>query len=203
MALLRVLIGLVLVAAVLSLPFAAAVLTAKGALVPEPGEEFRRAGLWLAAAFPLVAALAAWRAWRGREASGPRAFAWLGLVPATAALSLLLLALAEWRAPAAAPVPRPPEDLRQLAAFLAAPGAPATLDLRGRGLAAVPPEVFGAEGLRELDLRDNRLRALPDQLAAIPGLRVVRIGGNPLGQEEVRRFSMMLTMRGSRLVIVQ
>ncbi|MCU0888507.1 MAG: leucine-rich repeat domain-containing protein [Rubritepida sp.] len=204
MALLRILIAFTLVAGVLAVPFAAAVVVAKGVLVEEAASPWRRAGLWLAVAFPAAALLAAWQAWRRRDAPSPRAaWGWLALVPGWAVASLGLLLVAQATAPRAEPAARPPDDLRALAAFLAAPDAPLLLDLRGRGLTTVPPAVFEAAALRELDLRDNRLAALPDQLAAMPALRVVRVGGNPLSQEEVRRFSLMLTMRNSRLVIAQ
>jgi hypothetical protein len=204
MALLRILIAFTLVAGVLALPFAAAVVVAKGALVEEAASFWRRAGLWLAVAFPAAALLAAWQAWRRRNAPSLRAaWGWLALVPGWAAASLGLLLVAQAMAPPAAPAARAPADLRELAGFLAGPGAPLALDLSGRGLSAVPPVVFEAAALRELDLSNNRLSVLPDQLASMPQLRLVRIGGNPLSQEEVRRFSMMLTMRNSRLVITQ
>lgn len=204
MALLRILIAFAAMAGVLAVPFAAAVVVAKGALVEEAASPWRLAGLWVAVAFPAIAFLAAWQAWRRRAAPTRRAaWAWLALVPGAAALSLGLLAVAQATAPLAAAPVRPPDDLRALPAFLAAPDAPLVLDLSGRGLTAVPPAVFGSATLRELDLRDNRLTALPDELAAMPALRLVRIGGNPLSQEEVRRFSLMLTMRSSRLVIAQ
>ncbi|MCU0888199.1 MAG: leucine-rich repeat domain-containing protein, partial [Rubritepida sp.] len=155
-------------------------------------------------AFPAAALLAAWQAWRRRNAPSLRAaWGWLALVPGWAAASLGLLLVAQAMAPPAAPAARAPADLRELAGFLAGPGAPLALDLSGRGLSAVPPVVFEAAALRELDLSNNRLSVLPDQLASMPQLRLVRIGGNPLSQEEVRRFSMMLTMRNSRLVITQ
>lgn len=200
--LLRILVGFTVLLAVLAVPFAAAVVVASGHKVMEDGAWLRAAGLVLLALFPLAALLLAWRAWRLRAAPSLRpAFLWLGGVPAWALLGAGLLVTAQVMAPTAAPIPRPPEDLRALGAFLAEPGAPLVLDLRGRRLRAIPAVVLEDRRLHELDLRDNQLTTLPDALIAMSALRMVRIGGNPIPPEEVRRFGLALLANNSRMVI--
>ncbi|HEV7455683.1 MAG TPA: hypothetical protein VGN96_02820 [Roseococcus sp.] len=198
--LLRVLVGFTVILAVLGLPFAVAVVVASGHKVMEDGAWLRAAGLAVLAAFPVVALVLAWLAWRRRET--PRAgFARLAGVPLWGALGAALLVVAQVTAPPAAPVARPPEDLRQLAGFLADPAAPLVLDLRGRGLSRIPDTVLADRRLHELDLRDNRLTALPDALKSNPQLRMIRIGGNPIPAEEVRRFGLALLANSNRMVI--
>ncbi len=198
--LLRILVGFTVILAVLALPFAAAVVVASGHKVMEEGAWLRAAGLAVLALFPVVALLLAWLAWRRRETPGP-AFARLAAVPAWAALGAALLVVAQVTAPEALPPPRPPDDLRALTAFLARPDAPLVLDLRGRGLSRIPSAVLEDRRLHELDLRDNRLTALPDALKANPALRMVRIGGNPIPPDEVRRFGLALLANNNRMVL--
>ncbi|WP_191085975.1 hypothetical protein [Roseococcus microcysteis] len=198
--LLRVLVGFTVILAVLALPFAVAVVVASGHKVMEDGAWLRGAGLAVLAVFPVVAVVLAWVAWRRRET--PRAgFARLAGVPVWGALGAALLVVAQLTAPPAAPVARPPEDLRALAGFLADPSAPLVLDLRGRGLRHIPDAVLADRRLHELDLRDNNLTALPDALKSNPALRLVRIGGNPIPPEEVRRFGLALLAADNRMVI--
>jgi hypothetical protein len=200
--LLRILVGFTVILAVLALPFAVAVLVASGHKVMEDEAWLRAAGLGVLALFPVAALVLAWRAWRLRAQANLRpAFLVLGGVPAWAALGAGLLVTAQVMAPAASPIPRPPEDLRALGAFLAAPDAPLVLDLRGRRLRAIPASVLEGRGLHELDLRDNQLTTLPDALLSMPALRMIRIGGNPIPPEEVRRFSFLLLANSSRMVI--
>lgn len=122
-------------------------------------------------------------------------------VPGWGVLGGALLLTAQALAPPPAPVPRPPEDLRALPAFLAEPNAPLVLDLRGRGLRAIPVAVLEDRRLHEIDLRDNRLTTLPDALKSNPALRVIRIGGNPIPPDEVRRFGLALLANSSRMVL--
>jgi len=200
--LLRILVGFTILLAVLALPFAVAVVVASGHKLMEEGAWLRAAGLGVLALFPLAALVLAWRAWRLRARPSLRpAFLWLGGVPAWALLGAGLLVTAQVMAPAAAPTPRPPEDLRALAAFLAAPDAPLVLDLRGRRLRAIPAVVLTDQRLHELDLRDNQLTTLPDALIGMRALRMVRISGNPIPPEEVRRFGFALLSNNSRMVI--
>lgn len=198
--LLRILLGFTVILAVLALPFSVAVVVASSHKVMEDGAWLRAAGLGVLAIFPLVALVLAWLAWRRRATPGP-AFARLAGVPAWGALGAALLVVAQVTAPPAAPVARPPDDLRALAGFLAEPGAPLVLDLRGRGLTRIPDVVLEDRRLHELDLRDNRLTTLPDALKTNPALRMVRIGGNPIPPEEVRRFGLALLANSNRMVL--
>jgi hypothetical protein len=198
--LLRILLGFTVILAVLAMPFAVAVVVASGHKVMEEGAWLRGAGLAVLALFPLVALALAWLAWRRRTAPGP-AFAWLAGVPAWGALGAGLLVVAQVTTPPPAAVARPPEDLRALPAFLADPAAPLVLDLRGRGLRHIPDSVLADRRLHELDLRDNELTVLPDALKSNPALRLVRIGGNPIPPEEVRRFGLALLAQSNRMVV--
>lgn len=198
--LLRILTGFTVILAVFALPFAAAVVVASGHKVMADGAWLRAAGLGVLALFPVVALGLAWRAWRLRETPRP-AFLWLAGVPGWGVLGGALLLTAQALAPPPAPVPRPPEDLRALPAFLAEPNAPLVLDLRGRGLRAIPVAVLEDRRLHEIDLRDNRLTTLPDALKSNPALRMIRIGGNPIPPDEVRRFGLALLANSSRMVL--
>ena len=201
--LLRILVGLTGVLAVIALPFAAAVITAGGVMVEDGAAMPRQAGLWVLAAFPPVALVLAVLAWRaGRSGEARRGFLWLSGAPVWAMAGAGLLLLAQAMAPPQAAAPRAPDDLRELAAFLAREDAPTILDLSGRGLRRIPPEALAAHRLIEIDMRGNALTTLPDALLEMPALRVLRIGGNPLPPEEVRRFGLRLLAADHRLVLI-
>jgi len=198
--LLRILVGFTVILAVFALPFTVAVIVASGHKVMEDGAWLRAAGLGVLAAFPVAALVFAALAWRRRETPG-LAFRRLAGVPAWGGTGLALLVVAQILAPEPPPPPPTPDDLRALPAFLAAPNAPLILDLRGRGLHQIPAEVLADRRLHELDLRDNRLTTLPDELKSNPSLRLIRIGGNPIPPEEMRRFGLALLAASSRMVI--
>lgn len=62
----------------------------------------------------------------------------------------------------------------------AAAGKAAELDLSGKGLSALPPELFQLTDLTYLDLHGNQLAALPPEIGQMTGLEVLNLGCNAL-----------------------
>ena len=60
------------------------------------------------------------------------------------------------------------------------PEAVYSLQLRGKRLKNVPPEVYSMTNLRELDLRGNRIARLSDSIALLTHLQRLEMSRNPL-----------------------
>lgn len=199
---LRILILIAGIASLCTLPIAFGALAALEATrVPGTAGQLIHAGKIALIALPFAGPFVALAAWRARGA-----FAWLLAltIPATPILAIAALlggqAMADRDAGLRAN--QAPAENAALAAFLARPDAPDVLELRGRGLTAVPPAIFAAPFLRELVLEDNAITALPDALLAIPALRVVRVSNNPIPRAEIARFAQVQRAQGRDIRII-
>jgi Leucine-rich repeat (LRR) protein len=52
------------------------------------------------------------------------------------------------------------------------------LNLSGRGLSSLPPEIWKLTGLKKLDLSINQITEIPEAIAALTNLTVLALAGN-------------------------
>ena len=73
-------------------------------------------------------------------------------------------------------------DQDELAAIITKAGdeGRTTLDLSGKGLECLPPEIGNLTSLTELNLESNDLTELPPEIKKLVDRGVVRLSGNPL-----------------------